>query len=190
MFNTIDIAPESIRGDPNVQAICYAIDKEFTEIYGEIPDISFIPNIEVQISPLLDILGWQFHVDVWQGWSGALDDETKRQLILESLRWHSKKGTKWVVEQMLNTVFKQGSVTEWYEYGGRPYFFRIVTLDDIVDPVQLQTVLNAVYAVKNERSWLDSFIRARQQVQTLYIGIAVTQQITTKVGLAIDHRIG
>lgn len=189
MFNTIDIVPESIRNDPQIQAACSAIDQELQAIYGDIPSICFIPNIEEQVAPLLDILAWQFHVDVWQGWDGALDNETKRQLILQSIQWHSKKGTKWAVEQMLKTVFKQGAVTEWFEYGGRPYFFRIITKDDIVDPQKLLTVIQAVYAVKNERSWLDSFIRARQQQQTLYIGIAVTQKITTRIGLAKTTRV-
>jgi len=189
MFNTIDICPDSIKDDPQVQAACDAIDQELRAIYDEIPSISFVPSIATQVPPLLDILAWQYHVDVWQGWEGDLDVDTKRKLIMESFMWHSKKGTKWAVEQMLQTVFKQGSVTEWYEYGGRPYFFRIVTLDDIVDPVKLQTVINAVYAVKNERSWLDSFIRARQQMQTLYIGMAVLTKSTITIKMAIDHRI-
>jgi len=184
MFNTIDICPDSIKGDPQVQAACHAIDQELKAIYDEIPSISFIPNIATQVSPLLDILSWQFHVDIWQDWGGPLDDATKRQLILESLQWHSKKGTKWAVNRVLSVVFKQGAITEWYEYGGRPYFFRIITEDPIVDPVQQATVIQAVYALKNERSWLDSFIRARQWMQNLWTVSVVTQRLTTKIKMS------
>jgi phage tail P2-like protein len=184
MFSTIDIVPSSIRDDPQVQAVCAAIDEELKEIYNEIPSVCFIPNILQIEPPLLDILGWQFHVDVWAGWEGGLDNATKRQLILQSIIWHAKKGTRWVVDQMLATVFKQGLVTEWFEYGGKPYFFRIVTRDDIIDPEKLLTVIDAIYAVKNERSWLDSFIRSRVQQQTLYTAMAVAQEITTKIRMA------
>jgi phage tail P2-like protein len=184
MFKTLDICPSSIQGDPQVQAACASIDQQLQELYGEIPSICFWPNIDEQVPPLLDVLAWEMHVDVWQGWEGDLDNATKRQLINQSIDWHQHKGTKYAVEQMLQTVFKQGTVTEWYEYGGRPYFFRIITEDDIIDPAKLLTVINAVYAVKNERSWLDAFIRSRQQVQTLWVGMAVTQQITTKIKMA------
>jgi phage tail P2-like protein len=187
VFNSIDIVPSSLRDDPQVQAICFAIDKELQEIYDGIPSVNFIPNIKRLTGSLLDILGWQFHVDVWAGWEGNLDDATKQQLILESIEWHAKKGTKWAVNQVLKTVFKQGVVTEWYEYGGRPYFFKITTYDDIVDPVKQQQVIDAVYALKNERSWLDpagGFIRYRQQQQTLYATAVATQQISTRIRMS------
>jgi hypothetical protein len=86
------------------------------------------------------------------------------------------------VDQILKTVFNQGTVTEWYEYGGRPYFFRI-TFEEDVTGTQWNRVLEAVYAMKNVRSWLDSpgFLKARQQKQQLWHGIATTQHVTTKI---------
>jgi phage tail P2-like protein len=184
MFKTIDIVPSSLRDDPQVQAMCVALDEELKEVYNCIPSICFIPFIKQLEPPLLDILGWQFHVDVWAGWDVTLDNETKRELILQSIQWHAKKGTKWAVEQVLQTVFKTGRVTEWYEYGGRPYFFRITTDEDIVDITKMLRVLDAVYALKNERSWLDEFIRTRVQGQLLFVGMVVTHQITTRIRMA------
>jgi P2-related tail formation protein len=126
------------------------------------------------------------HVDVWAGWEGDLDVETKRQLIAESIDWHQHKGTRYAVDRMLQVVFQQGRVTEWYEYGGRPYYFRIMVEDDITDPDQLATVLDAIYAVKNVRSWLDTpaFLRLRLYNQTLYHAINTRQHITTKVRMS------
>lgn len=174
MFNTIDIVPDSIKSDPQVIAACGAIDKELAEIYAEIPSICFWPFVDQQIPPLLDVLAWEMHVDVWQGWEGDLSVEKKRELINQSIDWHQHKGTKWAVEQMLKTVFTDAYVTEWYQYGGAPYFFRIITRDPIVDPDKLATVIQAIYAVKNERSWLDSFIRSKQSALGLFCAIRTT----------------
>jgi phage tail P2-like protein len=182
MFKTIDIVPSSIANDPQVRAACEAIDKEFESIYGCIPSILFWPYINQQVPPLLDVLAWEMHVDVWQGWEGDLSIEKKRQLIEESIEWHRHKGTKWAVQHMLDTVFDGGKVTEWYEYGGRPYFFRIITEQDIVDPKAMINVINAIYAVKNARSWLDGFIRTRLYQQILYIGFCVTFKATIHIG--------
>jgi phage tail P2-like protein len=194
MWRTIDIVPSSIRSDPQVQSACSVIDDELQQIYGQflpdspdaLPSILFWPFINDQTPPLLDVLGWEMHVDVWAGWSGALDIDTKKELINSSIDWHQHKGTRYAVDQMLKVVFKQGRVTEWYEYGGQPYYFRIIFEDDIVDPTQISTVTDAIYAVKNVRSWLDSpgFVRSRLHKQTLWHGIATTQQITTRIKLS------
>jgi phage tail P2-like protein len=194
MWRTIEIVPSSIRDDPQVQAACSAIDDELEALYGcmaSVPGgILFWPSVEQQLPPLLDMLMWEMHVDIWQNIEGdPLTTEKKQELINESIDWHRHKGTKWAVNEMLKTVFSQGRVTEWYEYGGQPYFFRIVTEDEIVDPVKLGNVIDAVYAVKNVRSWLDGFIRSRRQQQTLWHGIVVTQHITTKVKLATTEPI-
>jgi phage tail P2-like protein len=197
MWRTIELVPSSIRDDPQVQAACSVIDDELQQIYNDFlpetadpanagPSILFWPFINDQVPPLLDVLAWEMHVDVWAGWEGDLDIETKKQLINSSIDWHQHKGTRYAVDQMLRVVFKQGRVMEWFEYGGRPYYFRIMVEDDITDPDQLATVLDAVYAVKNVRSWLDTpaFLRVRQYKQTLYHAIDTRQHIRTQIHMS------
>jgi phage tail P2-like protein len=190
MWRTIEIVPSSIRGDPQVISACEAIDAELRAIYecmGSVPGgILFWPFVDQQVPPLLDMLMWEMHVDVWQNIEGdPLTTEKKQELINESIDWHRHKGTRWVVDQMLKVLFSQGRVTEWYEYGGQPYYFRIAFEGDITG-AQFDRILEAVYAVKNVRSWLDTpaFITTRQQQQILYHSAVVTQHITTKVKLA------
>ena len=66
MWRTIDIVPDSLRSDPQVQSACASIDKELEAIYGDIPDVCFWPNLYQQVPPLLDIMMWEYHVDVVQ----------------------------------------------------------------------------------------------------------------------------
>lgn len=171
MWNTIDIVPSSIRNDPQVQAACAAIDIELKSIYDCIPSICFWPFIDQQVPPLLDVLAWEMHVDVWQGWEGDLTVEQKRDLINQSIDWHQHKGTKYAVERMLHTVFSKAYVAEWYQYGGNPYFFRLVVEEQISDPDKLARLTDAINAVKNERSWMEGFIVSKAAPQNLWIGI-------------------
>src|SRR6267142_3705518 len=120
MWRTIEIVPSSIRGDPQVVAACEAIDKELQAIYAGFlpetatPSILFWPFVDQQVPPLLDELFWEMHVDIWQNIEGEpLTVDKKRELINESIDWHRHKGTRWIVNEMLSTVFQQGRVTEW-----------------------------------------------------------------------------
>lgn len=195
MWKTIEIVPSSIANDPQVIAACEAIDAELAQIYTEFlpqtgaPSILFWPYVDQQVPPLLDVLMWEMHVDVWQNIEGEpLTIEKKRELINESIDWHRHKGTRYAVDQMLKLVFEQGRVTEWYEYGGRPYYFRILFEGDVTG-AQWDRILEAVYAVKNVRSWLDSFVTSKLWRQQLYHAIATTQKIDTKIKLAITEPI-
>lgn len=175
MLSSLELVPSSLRRDPQVQAACAAIDIELHQIYNELPSICFWPFIDEQVPPLLDVLAWEMHVDVWQGWGGDLTVEEKRDLINKSIDWHQHKGTKYAVESMLKTIFKSGYVSEWYQYGGNPYFFRLVISEQIT-PEQLAIITDAIYAVKNARSWMEGVLSPQIVPLQLYIGILVIKK--------------
>jgi phage tail P2-like protein len=116
-----------------------------------------IPNLtlnKIVNETLIDLLAWQFHVDFYEPW---LPVEIKRELVLKSLDWHYRKGTPSVVEEIVSTVFTRAKVEEWYEYGGRPYGFRIATEEQKPDAETLKKLIRAINSVKNTRSFLDEF---------------------------------
>lgn len=185
MLKTIDIVPESIRLDPQVASICESIDKEIEALYKDIPSVCFWPSVEKQVPPLLDILAWEMHVDVWQGWEGDLPNEKKIELINSSIDWHQHKGTKYAVEQMVRTIFTDGYVTEWFQYGGNPFFFKIVLKQQITDQEQLKTLVESVYAVKNVRSWIESIEITQGTIpQQLYIMVATGINTTVRIPIS------
>jgi phage tail P2-like protein len=184
MWKTIEIVPSSIRDDPQIQAACEAIDAELEQIYSDFlpetadpegagPSILFWPFTDAQVPPLLDVLALEFHVDIWQGWEGNLSIEKKRQLLNESIDWHQHKGTKYVVERMLNQVFTNAYVLEWYQYGGDPYYFKIVVEEPITDQTKLNRVIEAIYAVKNLRSWMEDFSVSSTMTAQMYVTIII-----------------
>jgi P2-related tail formation protein len=63
-------------------------------------------------------------------------------------------GTKAAVECAVSAIYKDTKVSEWFEYGGPPYHFKLLidaTYED-VDPVKHQRVLDRVEYYKNLRS--------------------------------------
>jgi phage tail P2-like protein len=179
MWKTIDIVPSSIRDDPQVQAACYAIDNQLADLYGGIPSVAFWPNIYTQVPPLLDVMMWEYHVDINQMVTdgSALTDDKKRELIDASIVWHQKKGTKWAVEQALQSVWGSAYVTEWYQYGGKPFFFRVIIDQDVTDATIRQRVYDTIQETKNVRSWLEGFLRPITfQTTEVYAGATLVRR--------------
>lgn len=185
MNRTVDIAPSSITGDPQVQSAGEAVDDELRAIYecmSAVPGgILFWPFTDLQVPPMLDVIAWEMHVDVWAGWDGDLSVEQKRDLINKSIDWHQHLGTKYAVEQMLRTVFRTGFVSEWYQYGGRPYYFRVTIQEPIVDAERLKRVIAGIMAVKNVRSWMEEeggiIIPEQSSVAQMYVAVIIGQRI-------------
>lgn len=102
----------------------------------------------------LDLLAWQWHVDFYEPL--GMDIETKRRLIKNSIPWHRIKGTPAAVEQVVSTAFDTSTVKEWFEYGGKPYYFKIITEDVTTNTDTIEERMKrAIKSVKNTRSWLE-----------------------------------
>ena len=51
--------------------------------------------------------------------------EQKRAIIAAAFEYNSKVGTFESVQKLLAAAFGTGNVSEWFDYGGEPYYFRI-----------------------------------------------------------------
>lgn len=154
-FKLIDIMPSSISGDKKVQAICEVLDPYLEVLWEQIDNISIYKNIDKLDGEKLDHLAYQFHVDYYNtDWSA----EKKRLAIKNSIAWHRYKGTPWAVEHLLSTLFTHTGVSEWFEYSGDPYYFRIHIQDTTDKLVIDEDFFEALWTIKNTRSWLDKII--------------------------------
>lgn len=189
MWKTIDIVPDSIRTDPQVIAACESLDLELAAIGRDIPQVCFWPFVEQQVPPLLDVLAWEMHVDIWQGWEGTLSNEKKIELINNSIDWHQHKGTKYAVEEMVRTVFTEGYISEWFHYGGRPFFFKIILKQQITDQEQLALLFRSIMAVKNVRSWLEDVeITSGPIPLQLYVVVVVCIVVTVRIPVSTNEQ--
>lgn len=102
---------------------------------------------------VLDILAVDLRAD-WYDFNYSL--ETKRAMIRDSFYVHRKKGTKGAIAKALSDIFPNSTVQEWFEYGGDPYYFRVVIdVTDAREPAQLGLLKKAIEYYKSYRSHLE-----------------------------------
>jgi len=170
-INIIDLLPPSIADDENVKAMAESLTTVFRETTGYIPSVLFMPRIdELTDEALIDNLAWQFHVDFYEQ---DMPLEMKRELVSRWLDWHTRKGTPSVIEEIVTVVFADATVTEWFDYDGEPYHFRVDTELPDVTAENIQRLIRAIFSVKNTRSWLDGVYILRHGTHTVYAGAAM-----------------
>lgn len=152
-LSLLDILPDNILRDAQVYAAAKALDSELQNVTAATVECLHLPRLDVLPEKVIDLLAWQWHVDFYEPL--GMDIATKRKLIRESIAWHRMKGTPAAVEKIVSAAFDTSTVKEWYEYGGEPYFFKVITEDVTTDRTELARMKHAIETVKNTRSWLE-----------------------------------
>lgn len=155
-ISMLDILPPNLLTDKKIRVITEALDAELHEITKCIKRCQLYSRIDELPGEVIDLLAWQFHVDFYE--PIGMDIKTKRKLVKESIAWHRIKGTPAAVEMMLSSTFgRSAKVSEWYEYGGEPYHFKVsVKTKKFPTMESLGLAKQGVLAAKNTRSVLDS----------------------------------
>ena len=150
----LDILPQNLLRDEQIKAAAQALDAELQKITEATKEALLLPRLDELPETVIDLLAWQWHVDFYE--PVGMDVETKRRLIKTSIAWHRIKGTPTGVEQVVSATFDTSYVKEWFEYGGKPYHFKVVTEDVTTDQNVLARMRRAIEAAKNARSWLET----------------------------------
>lgn len=110
--------------------------------------------VERQSDLVLEYLAWENHIDFWEL---ATTRDAKLAMLAACYDAHRYKGTRYGMEQLFPLLGSSGNISEWYEYGGNPYYFRV----DLIwqgrpwEEIQYDYVLDLITKLKNVRSWLD-----------------------------------
>ena len=155
-YSTREDLPESLNR-PNAKELAETWDRAHLKlINNQIYSVLIYPVIDSLGSDLVDALAIQLHCDFYDR---SLSLEARRQIVKTSIAWHRIKGTPAAVEMLTQLIFKKSFTKEWFEYSGRPYFFRMV--QDISDgkedvtPETIDKLKKAIWMGKNVRSWLE-----------------------------------
>ena len=160
-----NLLPHNITDDPGVQALSEAL-REGTRLLYKYKELCFVYcSIETMPDKILDILAVELRT---QYCKDTLPIDTKRALVRNTLIWHMTAGTPAAVEELVAAVFGTGEVTEWFEFDGEPYWFRVKT-DTIITEEMTIFFSDMIRRVKNTRSHLDAVEIPREINQTVYI---------------------
>lgn len=152
--NLLHTLPTVLQGDEKMVALAASIASVLAGRVREIEELCIYSRIDELPEELLDILAKDFKVD-W--WDGDYTLEEKRQTLKDSWRVHRTLGTKAAVLKAISAIYPDTKVLEWWEYGGRPFHFRLLidSTFENVDPEKHQRVMEKVDYYKPLRSVLD-----------------------------------
>lgn len=167
--------PENLKKYKNLKALSLQIESIFkSQIIPEIDKLAIFKNLDIQSDQVLSQLAWQFTID---NWKETLEREVKIKLIKEAYWAHSKKGTKKIIEENLKNLNYPIQLSEWYEFDGKPFTFKITT-EANTSIYWLENLLEIINKYKNCRSILESVYLDREREKVKYrIGNFVTSEI-------------
>lgn len=177
----VQILPVCLKNQPEIQAIGYAINNAIKRMirYSEL--ISVYAAIDNLPEKILDILAIETRVQYYEE---DMNIDTKRNIIKNSLLWYQRAGTPIAVKQMIEAVFGVGDIEEWFEYGGEPYFFKIITDTKLSEDI-MERFGTIIENVKNTRSHLEKIELMRE-----HWGDAFAAGVFVKQGRSIIREEG
>lgn len=184
--NLLRTLPAVLRNDNKMLALATGISNALDARLTEIDRIRIYTQIDALPEELLDILAYDFKVD-W--WDANYTLEEKRQTLKDSWNVHRTLGTKAAVERAISAVYSATEVSEWFEYGGEPYHFKLLidATYENVDPVKHKRVIDRIAYYKNLRSVLDEVEyfdiggTATAYAAVAYVGSAIVDGATAEL---------
>ena len=155
--NLLFTFPVGLRENPSIAALGDVTMEALAKRPAEISRLSIYPRIDELPEKLLDILAYDFKVD-W--WDPEYSLEEKRRIFKESWYVHKHLGTRAAVETALRAIYPKAEVQEWFQYGGKPYFFRL-SIDltgELSDAARPWRVMERVNFYKSLRSHVDEIV--------------------------------
>lgn len=161
------LLPQFMRDDRNAKAFAYAVQSKLIEVSLNIEHAQLYSRIDKLTDEILDELAWQFNIVEYRT---DYDISIKRELVKGCMELHYKRGTVAAVEDVVRKIFVDARVEEWFDYGGEPYHFRIITSNLNSSDEMIQEVTRLVKETQSVRSYLESVIVEIMQSMNLYIG--------------------
>ena len=106
---------------PEVQAVGSAIEAEKQKHIKYAAATTLYAALSSVPEDILDLMALELNT---QYYDQTLSRSLKERLVSQTLVWYMHAGTPSVLEEYLDTILEGGYVEEWYQYDGKPYYFK------------------------------------------------------------------
>ena len=160
------------------EALCYAVERQMQRM--------------VKLARKLNVWGNLDHVDPRHFdyvaaclrtlyYRSDMEDSQKLAIIKSSMMTYRYAGSVRAIEELLGHLFKEAEFVPWYEYGGRPYHFKLEVRGD-PDAETKKALESILKKVKAARSVIDAVeIKERILETTCHIAIGILVSDTVNV---------
>jgi P2-related tail formation protein len=156
--------------DDTTKAISAVLTPQFRALSLDVKQCLILGRVDDLIEEVLDELAEELHIE-WYDSTASID--VKRSLVMNSDKVHMYLGTPYAVEQVIQDYFGDGEVEEWFEYGGRPFFFRVITSNPSVTSELANQFTKAVESVKRKSTRLEQIIIQLSGEMSIYLGAVI-----------------
>lgn len=186
----VDMLPSQMATQTQQRCISYALKKGIRLIIERANMTRTVAVIDSLPEQILDMLAVEMRTPYYRE---EMDIEVKRRIIKRTLMWHLTAGTPGAVEELVAAVFGEGEVKEWFEYGGEPYRFKIITNALLTEDMNAY-FSEMIQIVKNIRSHIEVIEIHRTVEQELYAGVCqcLPQYKPAAIidGYCVDREVG
>ena len=167
------ILPQVLADDWNTDALAKAASDPLVSMYKAADAANIYGQIDTLPEGLLDILAQDFRV-LW--YDANADVYTKRAVFKSLYEVYRHIGTPAAVDKAIGDLADNAEVTEWFEYSGKPYHFKVsADLGEKFygnDSTLMDGFTRGLNFYKNVRSVLDALTLETHQNAPICAGIA------------------
>lgn len=121
-----DLLLNRLRRNLEIQSLSFAILQEKQRILRLADSTRTAAAIDELPEEVLDALAVELRT---QYYGVDLPIETKRSLIKNTFLWYQKAGTVAAVKELATVAYGDCNVQEWFQYGGKPGYFKVETVN-------------------------------------------------------------
>lgn len=153
--NFINILPENLASQIEVQALAYAVSQQIKAVCDYADSSRIYAALDQVPEEALDILAAELRTPAYDE---TFSPSVKRALLEGTLTYFQKMGTPYAVNRIIEAIFGDGYIKEWFEYGGDPYHFRAYTTNPSVTQDNVAEFQRILSTVKRLSAWIDDII--------------------------------
>ena len=165
----IKLLPQFMHNDAAVSGLASGVGEIVRDLAESVELLSTWDHIDELSESELDELAWELNVQ-WYDFDANI--EVKRNIIKDSDKVYQRLGTKWAVENIINTYFGDGYIEEWFEYEGEPGHFRVFSSNPSLNNERLAEFLNVLNKVKRASAKLDGIFISLTGQMPMTAGVA------------------
>lgn len=168
----LDLLPYTFK-TPRCQALSKAFLKVRAICYDTMSSVLFWGDIENANPALLDAMAEELSAPFY---SSDMSIEQKRSIIAATFAYNARIGTVSSIQGLLTAAFGGGQISEWYEYNGEPYYFKIDINGEQINPTlsDFKYFSEMISKIKNVRSKLEGLnIKFNVAYSDIYTGAKV-----------------
>ena len=164
----VELLPDALKKDDTVRNALTAFfilmdrdDETLADAFGIRQRLAAEDFVETGVSPELEAMLARDMAVTWFDEADVFPDEAQNEQYRRTLLKTAKKtwraaGTAGAMETVLRALMPNMRVSEWYEYGGEPYHFRISTGQGPDDaPISVEYISRMIGVYKRASAVLD-----------------------------------